>query len=164
MLKPRKNTDFFYWKIYLKGIEPGLCSVACESSYYLWEKMEIWKRNTWYENLFCSVVFIYAGIGDNTLSKDTCSKQPIKTLSKCRNKYRNIKSIKHNHNFTIWQILFALILLRNLFNPTYVHREKKLTFLLRNSIKLCFKESATAGFSQKFRKINRKTPVPESHF
>ena len=36
--------------------------------------------------------FIYASIGDNTPWEDTCSKQPIKLLSRCQNKYRNIKS------------------------------------------------------------------------
>ena len=69
----------------------------------IWEKMEIWKRNTWYGNLFCAIFFIYAGIGNNTILEDTCSKQPIKTLSKCQNKYRNISSkaqpqyLKLNH-------------------------------------------------------------------
>ena len=35
VLKPRKNTDFFCLKIYLKEEEPGLCSIVCEPLYYL---------------------------------------------------------------------------------------------------------------------------------
>ena len=52
----------------------------------------MWKRNTWYRNLFYAIFFIYADIGDNTPWEDTCSKEPIKTLPKCQNKYHNIKS------------------------------------------------------------------------
>ena len=44
MLKPRKNTDFFFLVIYLKETEPGLKSVACKSWYYLGKDGNIGKE------------------------------------------------------------------------------------------------------------------------
>ena len=91
MLKPRKDTDFCYLVIYLKETEPGLCSVACESSYYLGKDGNMEKKYLVWEPIY-DIFFIYAGIADNTSWEKTCSKQTVKTLSKCQNKYRNIKS------------------------------------------------------------------------
>ena len=111
MSKPRKNTDFFCLVIYLLQTEADYVALLV-NLHIIWEKMEIRKRNTCYGNIFCTIFFIYAAIGDNTPWEDTCSKQPIKTLSKFQNKYHNIKSIitisqylKYNHKWTIWQIL-----------------------------------------------------------
>ena len=92
-----------------------------------WEKIQTRKRNTWYGNLFCVVFFIYAGIGDNTQWEDACSNQTLK-------RYQNVKTsmaaskaqsqyLKHNHKLHM------------------LNRRKR----LRNSIKLNYKESATAG-------------------
>ena len=73
-------------------------------------------------------------------------KQPIKTLSKCQNKCCNIKS-----TITVSKAQSQVNNLKNLAHShgIYVHREKVLKFWLRNSIKLCHKESTTTGVLQK---------------
>ena len=64
----------------------------------IWEKMEIWKRNTWYGKLFWAIFFIYEGIWDNT------PREKIRVQSNPLKRYQNVKASiatshqKHNHN------------------------------------------------------------------
>ena len=88
MLKPRRSTGFFWLVIYLKETEPGLSSVACEPSYYLGKDGNM--ENTYLVWKPILSHLLYLRIGDNTTWEDTCSKQPIATLSKCQH-------LKHNH-------------------------------------------------------------------
>ena len=88
---------FSAWQFILmrqKGDYVALLANLC----FIWEKMEIWKRNTWYGNLFWAIFFIYEGIRDNT------PREEIRVQSKPLKRYQNVKTSiatshqKHNRN------------------------------------------------------------------
>ena len=58
VLKPRKNTDFFCLVIYLKETEPRLCSVACESLYYLGKDGNMEKKYLVWEPILRHLLYL----------------------------------------------------------------------------------------------------------
>ena len=59
VLKLRKNTDFFCLVIYLKETEPRLCSVACQSSYYLGKDGNMEKKYLLWEPILRHLLYLH---------------------------------------------------------------------------------------------------------
>ena len=59
VLKPCKNTIFFCLVIYLKETEPGLCSVACQSSYYLGKDGNMEKKYLLWEPILRHLLYLH---------------------------------------------------------------------------------------------------------
>ena len=90
MLKPRKNTDFFFLVIYLKETQSRLKSIAFESSYYLGKDGNIGKEVLGMVTCFAPSSLFTQASGITHRGK-ICSNQPIKTNPKLTHQ-------KHNHD------------------------------------------------------------------
>ena len=114
VLKPRKNTNFFCLVIYL-STEPGLYSVACESSYFFGKRWKYGKEPcTWYGNLFCAIFLFTRPLGIIHCEKIRVQSNPLKRYQNVKISIATSKAqsqyLKHNHKWTIWQILLMVIL------------------------------------------------------
>ena len=104
---------FFCLIIHLKETEPRLCSVACESSSYLEKGGNMEKKYLVWEPILRYLLYlrrsgiIHRGkirVQNNTLKRYQNVKTSVAT-SKAQPQY-----LKHNHKWTIWQIVLPLIL------------------------------------------------------
>ena len=85
MLKPRKNTNFFCLVIYLEETEPGLYSVACESSYFLGKDGNMEKKYLVWEPTLRHLSLFTQASGIIQCGKIRVQSNPLK-------RYQNVKA------------------------------------------------------------------------